>query len=267
MAATVSFGTRTTPERKKFFDEVLNRIPDIYPDVTRKDEALAKVFDVFLETYQDTETEDRPTEIKRVKDIVRCGYLTFETIQGGYVCNEQYYKKKKVDLIGSKPDLVIQRCTLCKQGKEDERQRKIETFLQKDSTKKILELRKMLLSYIGEGFEVEVFLCKGDWIKRNSLLGSADGIHLLCPMREDEIVNIHTVCEVTINEKTTKPPCRHLINLLPKARIQEVEDVMKEFVSELPALQAPFEEPEEVPKFEEAEIIHKEEDSKEDEEK
>lgn len=260
MSSTVSFSVRVTPKNKTYLNEVLGTIPDIYPDVDSKRKALLKVFDVFVESYQTTEDEDdilKQTEIKRVLDLIDCEYLIYDNAVGGFVCNEFYYKKKKTDTIDSRPESAIEKCQLCKKGKSDERERKIEVYLQKDSTKKILELRKMLLTYITEGFEVDVYLCRGLWASSQQLIGSRDGNYFKCPMRdEDDIVNIHKICMETINEKTAKPPCRFLINLMPKVKIEKVEETIKEFISELPKLQAPFE-PEETeePKHVEAKVI------------
>lgn len=240
---SVTFGVRVSKQEKKEMDEILNEVPNIYPDADSKGKALKKIFDIYLERIELTDTSDLlDTEIKRALDIINCTYLRYEGESNGFMCNEFLYRKKKGDSLGFDPEHTIIRCKDCRTGKEEQKELQIERLLQKDSIKKILDLRKTLLTMIGKGFDVEAFMCKGDYFEQDACYFSKDGLHLPCPIVDDDherlaLVSINDVCKETINPDTLRLPCEHLVNLQHKVFIPDFEDIMKKADEEVPQLE------------------------------
>ena len=112
-----------------------------------------------------------------------------------------------------------------------------------------MDLRKFLLTYIGRGFEVETYICKGGLLIDGSLLLSFDGVNIPCPkLNKDEdgrypYVDIKKTCFETVNPKTLNPPCENLINFYHRAKMptKDIKKHMDELNKALP------EPPEETP--------------------
>lgn len=259
-------GFRVTKEAKEYMNSTLSEIPDLYPDVSNKGEALKKIFDIYNERLEFTDDDNTilDTEIQNVLNKIDCDFLSYESQALGFMCNEFFFRKKKGDSVGYDPRLVLTRCNDCAKGKEKQKEIDIEKMLQKDSIKKILDLRKALMTMIGKGFDVEACLCKGDMIDQNAVYFSMDGKHLPCPIADDEsldmpLVSIADVCLEAINPTTYKTPCEHFINLYHKVFIPDFVDIVKEVQKDLPQI-----EQQESPKIIDADVTIISEDSNDD---
>lgn len=238
MSVTVT--VKTAPSTKEYFNQTMNEISDTNKDIKRKEEALKYMLDVFNNKKIIIGVEELEADIVQAIKAIDCKYIRFEGTDLGFVCNEFFFTKKKGSSIGSSTYKVIQRCMDCKQGKEDDRLKRIELFMQKDSMKKIMNLRAVLMTYVDQGFDVQTYLCKAGLLHDSALYVSYDGKRLPCYQQDMEIMTIEETCKNVINTRTNQPPCEHLIDLFHRAIMKKFEDAIVELEKVLPALAAPL---------------------------
>jgi hypothetical protein len=231
-----TFGVRCSKENKTEWDNILKEIPLKFGNTDmNKEDALSIVFKTYADQFIGEETIEM--QIKQVIDFINCKYLNYVSNTIGFVCNEYFHRKKKGDAIGFIPANIIRRCTDCKQGKEDEKERYYEKMLEKDSIRKILDLRKMFLQLSARGLEVEVYSCKHDFLTLGTMHYSLEGIYLPCSLEKGEAKSIEKKCMNMINEKTSMPPCQHLIILNPRAKIKDFDTILNEFEKSMPQIE------------------------------
>ena len=238
MSTTVSI--KLTKETKQYFNETMNDIADKTKDISNRNDALNYMLNVFNDKKIIIGVEELESDIAHAIKAIDCKYIHFEGTDLGFVCNEFFFTKKKGSSIGSSTYKVIQRCMDCKQGKEDDRLKRIELFMQKDSMKKIMNLRAVLMTYVDQGFDVQTYLCKAGLLHESALYVSYDGKRLPCFQQEMKIMNIEETCKNVINTRTNQPPCEHLIDLFHRAIMKKFEEAIVELEKVLPALEAPL---------------------------
>lgn len=238
MSAT--FSMRLAKDNKKYFDDTLNEIADTNKEISRKEDALKYMLDVFNNKKISVGVEELEADIAHTIKTIDCKYLRYEGTLTGFICHEFFFSKKKGSPIGSDPYLVVQRCMDCKQGKEDDRQKRVALFLQKDSMKKIMNLRAVLMTYVDQGFDVQTYICKAGLLHESALYVSYDGKRLPCFQQDMEVMNIEETCKNVINTRTNQPPCEHLIDLFHRAVMKKFEEAIVELEKALPALAAPL---------------------------
>lgn len=241
LRTSVTFGVRTSKDRKKYYNNILASIAETDVSIEKKPDALYKVFQTY-EHKKDAIIET-PFDITDVINQVDCTFLRYDA-QEGFICNEFFHRKKKPNILGTNSERIIKSCADCKKGKELLRQREIEKQLQKDSIKKIIDFRKAFMEILDQGFTVEAYMCKGRLLHDNTIGLSIDGKHISCPLQKDKEILIQKVCFETINPITGKPPCRHFINLFHHVDISDIEsvsDIERKFPQiDIPELEEPI---------------------------
>ncbi len=260
--STKTFSVKITPDQIEYINKTLNNTTEIYPDIQNKGEALIKVFNIYNEKKQDLD-DIYESEIKRVKDTVNCDYLKYAPTDGFY-CNEFFFSKKKSMPIAFNPLTTIERCSDCRKGKYDERQRYIERMLTKDALDKIMNLYKSLTVLTSSGLKIQCYCCKYHFFVHGTLYFTDKNLMLPCYVDVDEleedpkIVNVESICLETMNPDTLKKPCKHLVDLLLEGQPIEIEDLVRDFTESMPELPR-FERPKQV----DSDQIEKDEDTQE----
>ena len=208
---TVSFKLQTEKDKQNVNDTI-NNITDLYNEIDNKGIALLKLCSLYKEGFKQPD-RDYSSEILLTLKQINCKYLRYESEIEGFVCNEDFFKKKKGIVIGANPDLIIQRCNDCRQGKQDLLEQKKDEELRKKSIMKLLNLTKAISQFAHNGFEVDIMLCTAPLKKEGSIQCSYNGEHMNCILKENELMNIEKVCKQTINPKTLTQPCQYLISL------------------------------------------------------
>jgi len=225
------------PEDKQYINDVINKITDIYKDdISIKGDALmimAKGFDDKLETIQFKEI---PTSVQAVISQIKCDFIKYEGDISGYVCYENFHKKKKGEPIGSIDEYVIGRCRLCLEGKKAAIEYAIQTQLRKKNIKNILDLRYILINLTKDFSLAQIYLCKANLLDEHELIVSLNGIHLRCPLQDDEDVSVTEHCYNQVDPSEMNPPCRYLIDPYINVKI-ETPAKAKEIIEELSQLE------------------------------
>lgn len=250
-------------EDKKKVNDALAKISDRYPECNMKRYALLKLVDLYLSDFDATVYKDIPVSVQATINEIGCSYLKYEGEELGFLCYEKFHVKKKGEAIGGSHDKVITRCNLCRLGKHDKEQYKIQEQLRKKNIKSILELRDILINLTHSSTLAQIYICKGLLLEEHQLIISADGIHLQCPLELDEkgkMLEMAVIehCYEQINPHDMNPPCKHLID--PHVRVRPPERA-EEIIEELSQLeyQPPVEEKPDT-KDVDAEVIEPEED-------
>jgi len=212
MSVTKGFRFQNLDDRD-YVLSIVNKIADIHKkNISVQGDAIvimARAFDEGIKTIQ---FKDVPTSTKEVFNQVNCNFLKYDSELSGYMCYEFFYKKKKGEGIGAIDELVIQRCELCKKGKEDAKEREIQKQLLKVNIKKLLDLREILINLTQDLSLAQIYICKANLLEGHILTLSIDGIHMECPLEDDDSVSVIEHCYNQVDPMSMNPPCRYLID-------------------------------------------------------
>ena len=211
---SVSKGFRfRNDEDKNYVVSIINKIADIHKkDISVKGDAIvimARAFDEGIETIQ---FKDVPTSAQEVLNQVQCEFLRYDGELSGYMCYEYFYKKKKGEPIGAIDELIIQRCQLCKEGKDVAKEKEIQKQLLKTNIKKLLDLREILINLTQDLSLAQIYICRANLLEGHALTVCVDGIHLVCPLEDNDSVTVIEHCYNQIDPMSMNPPCRYLID-------------------------------------------------------
>jgi len=154
---------------------------------------------------------------------IDCDYIEYENET--FYCLEKAHKTKKKDNLGIDPESVKRFCIACKQGKADLIENKIKEERRKESFKRIDKFLKQFMVITEKGFIAETYMCFGNALEGN-LIYSRDGKSLLCPLADNDIVQIKDVCMNALNPKTGLTPCKYLATLEHLVQLTK-EDIEK----------------------------------------
>lgn len=248
-----------TQDQKDYVNDLMNEIADKFPDeVSIKGDALFKVCTLIKEGLDSISFKEIPASTQFTLDQIKCKFIKYEGDLSGYVCYEQFHKKKKGEPIGSVDELVIQRCLSCKEGKKDSIIKEVEKKLRSKNIKSILDLRDILINLTKESSLAQIFICKANLLEENSIFVSIDGIHLRCPLQNNETMSVLEHCYNQINPQDMNPPCRYLIDPHINIKIEPDEDA-QDIIKDLTQIEH---QPETPIKDIDAEVIEPEEDKK-----
>lgn len=245
-----------TQDQKDYINELMNEIADKFPDeVSIKGDALFKVCTLIKEGLDNITFKEIPSSVQFTLDQIKCKFIKYEGDISGYVCYELFHKKKKGEPIGSVDELVIERCRLCIEGKKDSITKEVERKLRNKNIKSILDLRDILINLTRESSLAQIFICKANLLEENSIFVSIDGIHLRCPLENNETMSVLEHCYNQVNPKDMNPPCRYLIDPHINIKIEPDEDA-REIIRELTQIEH---QPEEEIKTVDSKVIESEE--------
>jgi len=265
MSPTISFRLQTD-EQKEYVSNVINEITDRFPDeISIKGDALFKVCTLIKEGIDSILFRETPTSVQYTLDQIKCKFIKYEGTIAGYLCYENFHKKKSMESIGLIDEIVIQRCKLCIEGKKDSIIKEVEKKLRSKNIKSILDLRDILINLTRESSLAQIFICKANLLEENSIFVSIDGIHLRCPLQNNETMSVLEHCYNQVNPQDMNPPCRYLIDPHINIKMEPDEDA-QEIIRDLTQIE---DQSEEKIKTIDAEVIEPEEEiePKSDEEK
>lgn len=223
-------------EDKKLVTDVCNKIADIHEkDISVQGDALvilAKAFQEGIETIQFREVpSSAQATLNQIKEF--CSFIRYDGELSGYMCYEFFYKKKKGEPIGSIDELVIQRCQLCVEGKGVAKEKEIQKLLLKTNIKKLLDLREILISLTQDLSLAQIYMCKANLLEGHTLVLCIDGIHMECPIEDDDSVTVLEHCYNQVDPMTMNPPCRYLIDPHIKVKMdigEKATEIIKDLV-------------------------------------
>lgn len=232
MSPNMSFKIKNS-EDKEYINQVINRIADIHKDkVSVKGDALFIMAKSFEEGIKTIQFKDIPTSVQDVLHQINCQFIKYEGELSGYVCYENMHKKKKGEPIGSIDEYVISRCRLCQEGKKVAIENAIQIQLRKKNIKNILDLRYILINLTKDFSLAQIYLCKANLLEEHEIIVSLNGIHLRCPLQDDEDVSVREHCYNQVNPSDMNPPCKYLIDPYINVKI-EVPEKAEEIIREL----------------------------------
>ena len=269
MSLTSSFRL-VSPEQVKYVNELMAKISKRYPDCNKKGEALIKLLELYETSFTESVYRDIPPSVIETINEVECSYLKYDGETLGFFCYEKFHINKKGLPVGISHDKVISRCNLCRLGKFDKEQSKIQEQLRKKNIKGILDLRDILIKLTHESTLAQIYICRGKLFDHHELIISADGIHLKCPLQLDDKgkemdMSVIEHCYEQINPMEMNPPCQYLIDphvrVRPPDRAEEIIEELKQ-IEHKPQEKTVHDEPTII----DAEIIESDEEKQEDEE-
>jgi len=221
-------------DQVQLVNDTMAKIAERYPDCNLKGQALIKLIELYIEGFVESVYRDIPPSVLETLKEVDCSYLKYEGEALGFVCYESFHLRKDVKAIASAHDKVIRKCNLCRLGKFDKEQSKIQEMLRKKNIKGLLELREILIKLTHESTLAQIYICKAKLLDEHELIISADGIHLKCPIQLDDKkramdMSVIEHCYEQVNAYDMNPPCKHLID--PHVRVRppdRAEEILKE---------------------------------------
>jgi hypothetical protein len=229
---TVSFKT-DTEEQKNFINNWFVDLVKARGELSKKGQALQYIIDQYDLAFKNLRFKDVPETVEDLILEADCKYLQWETyIEGsgkkaeeklGFVCYEYFSQKKKPNILGANHDLILRRCSLCKAGKLDRIELQIQKQLRKKNIKGLLDLRDILINLQIEGGIAQIYICKADLLGKKKLVVSTNGLHLPCPLEDDNEVLVKHHCYNQITPWTMEPPCQYLIDPFVNVKIEPSE--------------------------------------------
>ena len=141
-----------------------------------------------------------PQTRTNVEELIQCEYNRRSRPPDipGWLCGETMKKKKAPTHLGSDPEYVIAGCLDWIRKKAELRALEVEKALMKASIVKMREfyIQFMKLSYDGLG--VDLMMCRGSLLDGLAII-STDGVHLRCPLMDNQYVEVEKVCLQKVN--------------------------------------------------------------------
>ena len=231
-------------EDKTYLEKTLNRIADIHKhDISISGDALIILAKAFEEGIKTIELRKIPSSVQGTLNQIVCDFIKYEIDTSkkepieGYFCYEDFSRKKKPTLIGTDDDNVLYRCNIfCEKSKKLAIEKAIQKELRKTNIKKLLDLREILINLTHDLSLAQIYICRANLLEGHSLTICADGIHLACPLEDDDSVSVIEHCYNQVDPMTMNPPCKYLIDPYIEVKI-ELGEKATEIIKDLAQLE------------------------------
>ena len=232
---TLGFRFDTDAQKKELNDFFAGLVAD-NGELSKRGEALQYLVDQYKLDFKSIRYREAPESVEALIREADCQYLKYEPyllgiVKGeeryltGFVCYEFFSRKKKPDLLGSDHTLLLSKCDLCKAGKLDRIELKVQEQLRKKNIKGLLDLRDILINLQIEGGLAQIYICKANLLEKKTLILCTNGVHLTCPLEEGSPeVQVKKHCYNQITPWTQEPPCQFLIDPFIMVRIPPSEE-------------------------------------------